>query len=148
MIRMPQSSDTRSALSWVILRIALAGLLAAHGWVRLMHGGVVPFGEWLSSQVVPFGLLIAAAITGIGIVGTVLFAIGVGVFELSIVFSIIYATGAVLVPPIGTAAWPINLSGWLVCRWCRSQRHGIQRLAHRLLAAGGMATPRSFKTEA
>ena len=97
MIRMPQSSDTRSARSWVILRIALAGLLAAHGWVRLMHGGVVPFGEWLSSQGVPFGLLIAAAITGIEIVGTVLFAIGVGVFELSIIFSIIYATGAVLV---------------------------------------------------
>jgi|CXWL01.1.fsa_nt_gi putative oxidoreductase len=97
MLRVPKSSDTRSALSWVILRIALAVLLAAHGWVRLIHGGVVPFGEWLTSQGLPFGLVIASAITGIEIVGTVLFAIGVGVFALSILLSGIYAVGAVLV---------------------------------------------------
>jgi putative oxidoreductase len=97
MLRVPKSSDRLSALSWVILRVALAGLLAAHGWVRLIHGGVVPFGEWLTSQGLPFGLVIAGAITGIEIVGTVLFAIGVGVFPLSILLAGIYAVGAVLV---------------------------------------------------
>ena len=97
MLRVPMSSDRLSALSWVILRVALAGLLAAHGWVRLIHGGVVPFGEWLTSQGLPFGLVIAGAITGIEIVGTVLFAIGVGVFPLSILLAGIYAVGAVLV---------------------------------------------------
>jgi putative oxidoreductase len=90
-------SDARGARSWVVLRVALAALLAAHGWVRFINGGVVPFGEWLDSQGLPFGLFIAGSITAIEIVGTVFFAIGVGVFSLSLVFSGIYAVGAVLV---------------------------------------------------
>ena len=40
----------RSKAAWVAIRVALALLLAAHGWARLIHGGVAPFGRWLSSQ--------------------------------------------------------------------------------------------------
>ena len=97
MIKVPESSDLRSAHSWVVLRIALALLLAAHGWARLFAGGVLPFGEWLTSQGLPFGLLIAGAITGIEMVGTILFAIGIGVFPLSILFAAIYTVGALMV---------------------------------------------------
>ncbi len=97
MIKIPDSPDARSARSWTVLRIALAGLLAAHGWARLFAGGVLPFGEWLTSQGLPFGLLIAGAITGIEMVGTILFAIGIGVFPLSIIFAGIYTVGALMV---------------------------------------------------
>lgn len=97
MIRFPSSPDRRSAISWVLLRIALAGLLAAHGWARLFSGGVVPFGAWLESQGFPFGLAIAGLVTAIEIIGTLFLAAGYGVFRLSIVFAAIYSVGAVLV---------------------------------------------------
>ena len=97
MMRVPESPDARSARSWTVLRVALAVLLSAHGWVRFIGGGVLPFGEWLTSQGVPFGPLIAGAITGIEILGTLLFAIGIGVFPLSIIFAAIYTVGAVMV---------------------------------------------------
>lgn len=90
-------TDRRSAVGWIVLRVTLAGLLAAHGWARLLHGGVEPFGEWLTSQGLPFGFLIASGITGLEIVGTLLLAIGIGVFPLSLLFATIYAVGAVMV---------------------------------------------------
>lgn len=97
MIRLPISTDRRSAACWAALRIVLAGLLAAHGWARLLAGGVVPFGAWLESQGFPFGLGIAAAITAIEILGTLLFAAGFWVWPLSLLFASIYSVGAVLV---------------------------------------------------
>lgn len=97
MIKFPYSPDRRSAISWVTLRIVLAGLLAAHGWARLLAGGVVPFGAWLESQGIPFGLAIAGFVTAIEIIGTLFLVAGVGVFPLSILFASIYSAGAVLV---------------------------------------------------
>ncbi len=105
MIRFPGSPDRGSAVSWVILRVTLAGLLAAHGWARLLSGGVEPFGVWLDSQGFPLGWLIASGVTGIEMAGTALFAWGIWVFPLSLVFSAIYVAGAVLVH------WP---AGWFV----------------------------------
>ena len=55
--------DRRSARSWLFLRILLSGVIAAHGWARFVVGGVVPFGQWLTSQGVPAGLLLAALIS-------------------------------------------------------------------------------------
>lgn len=97
MISFPVSSAKRSAISWTILRISLAGLLSAHGWSRFINAGVVPFGEWLTSQGLPFGFAIASGITLLEIVGTVLFALGIRVLPLSLVFACIYAAGAVMV---------------------------------------------------
>ena len=87
----------KSLDAWLVLRVALAGLIAAHGWARLLAGGVVPFGGWLDSQGFPFGFAIAAAITGFEIVGTLLLLAGRFVFPLTLVFAAIYFVGIILV---------------------------------------------------
>lgn len=90
----------------LILRLVLAGLLAAHGWARLIAGGVVPFGAWLDGiGFAPLGFAIAAAVTGYEIVGTILLALGRWTTWLCLGFCAIYATGLVLVH------WP---AGWFV----------------------------------
>jgi putative oxidoreductase len=97
MFRLPSSPDRRSAVCWAMLRVVLAGLLAVHGWARLLAGGVVPFGVWLESQGFPFGFAIASTVTAIEILGTVLFAVGIRVWPLSLLLAAIYTVGAVLV---------------------------------------------------
>lgn len=87
----------RSRAGWLVLRVTLAALIAAHGWVRLLDGGVVGFGEWLTGQGLPLGLAIAAAITAVEIVGTPLFAAGKFVAPLAALYSAIYATGIAMV---------------------------------------------------
>lgn len=89
--------DRRSAWSWLFLRILLSGFIAAHGWARFLVGGVVPFGDWLTAQHVPAGLLVAAAITILEIVGTPLLLLGLGVFPLSLVYAAIYTAGLLMV---------------------------------------------------
>lgn len=84
-------------LLWFLLRLGLAGLLAAHGWARLLGGGVVPFGEWLQTQGLPAGFYLAAAVTAYEIIATVLFAAGKWVWQLSLGFIGIYTTGLLLV---------------------------------------------------
>lgn len=85
------------ATLWLLLRLALAGLLAVHGWARLLGGGVVPFGEWLQTQGLPAGFYLAAAVTAYEIIATVLFAAGKWVWQLSLGFIGIYTTGLLLV---------------------------------------------------
>ena len=97
MLKLPDSPDRRSAIAWTLLRLTLAGLLAAHGWARLVAGGVVPFGAWLDSLGFPFGLALASLVTAIEILGTPVFALGYRVFALSLLFAFIYSLGAVLV---------------------------------------------------
>ena len=82
---------------WFVLRLTLAVLLAAHGWMRFLGGGVVPFGDWLNSQGFSFGLYLAAAITGYEILATVFYAAGKWLWQLSLVFVLIYSCGLVLV---------------------------------------------------
>lgn len=88
---------TRSKVAWLILRLALAGIIAAHGWSRFFGGGVVPFGDWLVSQGLPMGFAIAAAITAIEVLGTPVLALGRFVPALSVVYSSIYAVGIAMV---------------------------------------------------
>lgn len=92
-----RTPEGRSTLAWTALRVILAGLIAAHGWARLLEGGVVPFGSWLSGLGFPSGLVVASAITGIEIVGTIALLLGRFVFFLSLVFAFIYAVGIALV---------------------------------------------------
>ena len=60
----------------LILRLVIAGLIAAHGWARWLSGGVSPFGGWLHSLGFPLGFWIAAGITVLEIAGTPLLALG------------------------------------------------------------------------
>lgn len=91
------TGERRMATALRVLRVALAGLLAAHGWARLLSGGVEPFGGWLESQGVPFGIGIAAAVTALEILGTPLLALGRWVTWLCLAYCAVYATGLVMV---------------------------------------------------
>lgn len=91
------NGDARLSGALLILRLAIAGLLAAHGWARLLSGGVEPFGGWLDSQGLPFGLGIAAAVTALEILGTPLLAWGRWVTWLCLAYCAVYAAGLVMV---------------------------------------------------
>ena len=89
--------EGRNRAGWTVLRIVLAGLIAAHGWSRLTSGGVVPFGQWLTSQGLPLGFPIAAAVTAIEILGTPLLALGRFVVPLAGVYVAILTVGIAMV---------------------------------------------------
>lgn len=91
------NADARSRLAWVVLRLVLAGLIAAHGYYRLITGGSTGFGQWLTSQGIPFGLVVAWTITLTEVAGSALLAAGRLVFPVSIVLSAIYVVGIVMV---------------------------------------------------
>lgn len=93
----PFDAGQRSRLGWLLLRLTLAGLIAAHGWARLIAGGVPPFGSFLDSQGFPAGIAWAAAVTALEIVGTVLLAWGRLVLPLSLLLAAVYAMGIALV---------------------------------------------------
>jgi len=95
----------RATQALFVLRLLLAGLIAAHGWARWLSGGVAPFGEWLDSLGFPLGFWIAAGITAFEILGTPLLALGRWVSALCLVYCGIYAVGIALVH------WP---AGWFV----------------------------------
>lgn len=92
-----EPSAGRSALSFLALRLTLAGLIAAHGWARLLAGGVAPFGDFLESGGWPLGFWIAAAITGLEIAGALVLAFGRLILPLTLAYAAIYAMGIVLV---------------------------------------------------
>ena len=87
----------RTVRAFVVLRVAIAGFLAAHGWARMLSGGVQPFGDWLDGLGFPLGIVIAWGVTVLEIVGTPLLALGRGVTWLCLAYCAVYATGAVLV---------------------------------------------------
>lgn len=98
MIWKPQAPSPESnARALVVLRLVLAGLIAAHGWARLIAGGVAPFGEFLDASGWPLGFWIAAGITALEIVGSLLLAWGRLVLPLTLAYAGIYAMGIVLV---------------------------------------------------
>jgi len=82
---------------WLVLRITLSGLIAAHGWARLLAGGVPPFGSFLESHGFPVGIAWAATVTGIEVLGSILLLLGRLVLPLSLLFAAIYAMGILLV---------------------------------------------------
>ncbi len=97
---MPASPADRrdpGRLGWAVMRWTLAGLIAAHGWARLLAGGVEPFGGFLSAQGFPQGLWWAAAVTGLEIVGSLLLAAGRWVTPLAVLYAGVYALGIALV---------------------------------------------------
>lgn len=120
----------RNEFGWTILRLCLAGLIAAHGWARLLAGGVVPFGAWLDGLGIPLGFAIAASITAFEILGTVLLAFRVLVFPLTLVYAFIYTVGIVLVhAPAGWFVVGLGRNGaeysvlLIVCLLCVGLQH-------------------------
>lgn len=124
---------SRDRIGWTILRVTLALLIAAHGWVRFLDGGVVPFGGWLDGQGLTFGFAIAATITAIEILGTVAFALGRFVWPLSLAYSAIYAVGIVLVHAP---------AGWFVVGAGRNGAEYSVLLIVALLCVGWQHAPR------
>jgi putative oxidoreductase len=92
-----RSTTGRSAFAWAAVRLALAVLIAAHGWARLAAGAVAPFGTFLDAQGFPGGLYFAWAVTMLEIAGSLLLALGRLVAPLCLLFSVVYATGIALV---------------------------------------------------
>ena len=87
----------KASNSIIAFRCLLGTFLMAHGWARLLSGGIAPFGVFLDAQGFPLGLAIAWSITLIEIIGAVVFVFGRFVPYLSGLFAMIYAAGIVLV---------------------------------------------------
>lgn len=87
----------QQVLAWTALRLTLAGLIAAHGWARLHHGAVLPFGAWLGAQGWPAGNWLAIGITALEIVGPLLLALRRAVRPLCLLLALVYAMGIALV---------------------------------------------------
>jgi putative oxidoreductase len=96
-LRLFRTIEPSASSGWILLRLTLAGLIAAHGWARLLAGGVEPFGAWLVTQGIPLGPAVAWAITLLEIVATPVFAAGWLVFPLSLAFAAIYTVGIAMV---------------------------------------------------
>ncbi|MCR6663777.1 MAG: DoxX family protein [Luteimonas sp.] len=86
-----------SRQSLVAIRIGLAAFLFVHGAARVFHDGVVPFGGFLDSRGLPFGLGIAWGVTVFELVAAPLMAWGRWVAPIALVFAGIYACGIWLV---------------------------------------------------
>ena len=81
----------------VIVRLIVCALVFIHGVYRALSGGYAPFGEWLTSQQVPFGPAVAIAVTAYEILAAPVLALGRFRRILSIGFILIYITGAIMV---------------------------------------------------
>ncbi|WP_444996768.1 DoxX family protein [Aliikangiella sp. IMCC44359] len=88
---------SKEETSLMLVRVIISLIIATHGWHRLLTGGYEPFGEWLSGQGFPFGLVIAWGITLIEVIGSPLLAFGKKLLYLCAIYIIIYMTGLFLV---------------------------------------------------
>ena len=88
----------RPALSAIaVVRVAVAILLGIHGAYRMFSGGVAPFGNYLGSRGLPFGLLIAWGVTLFEMGGGVLLALRRSVIPVGFGFLVILVAGIALV---------------------------------------------------
>lgn len=95
-------NQSRAEQALFIQRLLLSGIIAAHGWARFLSDAVTPFGSWLDGQGIPFGLVLAYAITALEILGTPLLALGRLTHFLCLSYAAIYLMGIVLVhAPVG-----------------------------------------------
>ncbi len=87
------------------IRFVLAVLLLIYGLARWHADGVTPFGGFLESRGIPFGIVIAWFITLFEVMATPILAWGRWVTPIALVFSVIYACGI----------WLVHASeGWFV----------------------------------
>ncbi|MCU0450635.1 MAG: DoxX family protein, partial [Bernardetiaceae bacterium] len=86
-----------------VLRWAVSLLLFTHGAARWWAGGVAPFGDFLTAQGFPFGLALAAGVTGLELVGGALMVANRAVAWLAPAFALQLLAGMVLVH--ASAGW-------------------------------------------
>lgn len=79
------------------LRVTLGLLLTIHGVYRVFAGGVVPFGGFLGSEHIPFGVAVAWLITIVEVVGGPALILGVLVRPLCAWFALQLFAGIILV---------------------------------------------------
>lgn len=91
------SPTRRSDIGWTVLRLMVAVIVGAHGWTRLLNWEFADFGQWLTSQGVPFGVGVAATITLLEAAGSVLLALRLLVLPVALSLSAVYAVGIVMV---------------------------------------------------
>lgn len=81
----------------IIFRIAVAGLLMAHGWIRLLTDNVNGFGVFLDGKGFMIGTAIAWFLTIFEIVGGLLMALGYFTRWVAVIFIIEHCFGIILV---------------------------------------------------
>ena len=93
----PPHGVPRHDLPLALFRALLAGLIAAHGWHRLLAGTSPLFGDWLATQHIPLPHAVAWGVTIAEIVGSPCLALGLLVRPWALLFMLVYAAGLVLV---------------------------------------------------
>ncbi len=93
------ASSGRADVALAVLRIVVATLVFVHGLVRLLDGGVAPFGTFLDGAGLPFGLAIAWFVTAFELAAAPVLLLGFRrmITPLCLVFVSIYGCGIVLV---------------------------------------------------
>jgi putative oxidoreductase len=91
------TSEAPCSRALLLVRVACALIIIAHGAYRLANGGVTPFAQWLAGQGVPAAIGIAWGVTLFELGGSVLLALGRVVRTSCLVFISVYAVGIVLV---------------------------------------------------
>ena len=94
---MKQENTLAQAMPTIILRVTVCIIIASHGWHRLVTGGYEPFGGWLDSQGIPFGLAVAWFVTLFEVIASPILALGKKIPQLCAVYIAIYFSGLVMV---------------------------------------------------
>ena len=94
---MTQDNKLSQAMPSIILRVTVCIIIASHGWHRLLTGGYEPFGGWLDSQGIPFGIAVALFITLFEAFASPVLAFGRMIPQLCAVYMLIYFSGLVMV---------------------------------------------------
>jgi putative oxidoreductase len=111
-----------------VLRLVVCAILFTHGSYRLYHGEASGLGEVLRDEGVPASLLIAYLICIAETAGTVLLAVRIFVWPVSLILSFIYFTGIMMfnrhngffVVGAGEGGWEYNallITCLLVTTW-------------------------------
>lgn len=93
----------RAAQALVALRVVVAVMMFIHGGYRVVDGSVPGFGSFLSGQGIPYGLVVAWAISAVEVIGAPLLAAGRFTRPIAAWFAVQLAAGIYLVH--GNEGW-------------------------------------------
>jgi putative oxidoreductase len=140
------SENDRSKNALTLLRILSAGLIAAHGWHRLINGDAPDLGGAITDMGFPAGLALGWIITIAEAFGAPLLALGRFAFPLSAFFTFIYTMSTIFYhAPHGWytsgsnkdgCEYPVLLVGVLLCvcmqyapSWSELRARGLRAFA-------------------
>lgn len=79
-----------------LLRLLVAVIIFLHGGHRVLHGGIEPFGQYLSQQGFPLGLIWSVCVTGLELIGPLFLLMNRYVSVFCLLFIVLYSTGVAL----------------------------------------------------